>query len=154
MKRLCGVLFFSLVCLTSTAKCKEAHIVFTYEFSGGLPGSTHYMFRVSDDGTFSVETEGLPITDEGVTKQHFSTKITKDEVRKIVELAINARDFVNNPADPLADCSSAEMMVVNGREKIMRRSGCIDEKWDQQPQTKLLLAEIARHLPKDMRDLP
>jgi len=128
--------------------------VFTYEFGGGMPGSTHYMYTVSDDGIFAVATEGLPITDAGPTKHNFTTNVSKGEVQEIVALAINAHDFVNNPAAPWPDCSWAEMMVINGREKIMRRSGCIDPQWADQTQTKLLLAQIQGHLPKDMRELP
>ncbi len=128
--------------------------MFTYELGGGLPGSTHYMYSVSADGTFVVATEGLPFTDTGLTKHNFTTKISKDEVQEIVELALNAHDFVKNPAAGWPDCSWAEMKVINDREKIMRRSGCIDPHWAEQSQVKLLLAQIEGRLPKGMRELP
>ena len=154
MKRTFGLLIFCLTCVASYAASTEPHRVFSYEFGGGLPGSTHYMYTVSEDGIFAVATEGLPITDHGLTKHNFTTKVSKDEVLEIVALAVNARDFVNNPSAPWPDCGWAEMIVINGREKIMRRSGCIDLGWAEQAQTKLLLAKIEGHLPKDMRQLP
>ena len=143
-----------LICSSSLTFAQDDHWVFTYEEGGGLPGSTHLIVKVSDDGTFSASSEGLPIIESGLTKHEFSKLISNEEVSHFVELARAAKDFVINPEKPWPDCKRAEMMVIKMREKMMRRSGCMDKKWSERRHTKRLLARIESHLPSEMHDRP
>jgi hypothetical protein len=154
VKRLAGLLLTMLMCVTSGAYATVPHWVFTYEMAGGLPGATHYLIQISDSGKFSATTEGLPLEHGHMKRRNFSKIIPEAELRKIIDLAVNAHDFVNNPEEIWPDFTWAEMMVINGREKIIRRSGPIDENWAEQPQTKSLRLEIEKNLPDEMLHLP
>jgi len=147
-------LFAALCVLVSSyTYAKDPHWVFTYEEAGVRTGTAHYMIKISDDGTFSVSATSLPITKNGLTKHQFSTKLDKAEIERIVNLAMDAHDFITGQDDLMPDGMWAEMMVIRGREKVMRRSGYINE-WSGHPQSQSLVNRVKSHLPKELLDLP
>jgi hypothetical protein len=146
--------FLFLTCMSSSGFAQDLHWIFTYEEAGGPPFTTHLIVEVSDDGVFQASTEGMPIQESGLTKRDVTKRISVEEVSHFVALAMDATDFTINPEQPWPDCRWAEMMVIKGREKIMRRSGCIDGNWSKRKHTRRLLEKIGSYLPSEMRVRP
>lgn len=151
-------LFLLAACFVVAAHAQEPNLVFSFTLGGGPPAATAYTVKVFDNGALSASSEGMPILKSGkLTKRDYSTNLPKNEVAHIVALAVDAKDFVNNPAAPWPDCSAAEMVVITGpnrRTRLSRRSGCIGAQWSQQSQVATLLQEIGKFLPKAMQGWP
>ena len=118
---------------------------------GGTPGSDEFTIELASDSILRVTKKGLPITSKSkLTETSISKPLSAQDAERIFSLAKMATDFAQTTSGSFADGTNAGMCLRIGGKSIKRK--CFNEpRWPVGPKTKVLLAEINKHLPQQMQ---